>query len=263
MKENFNQNKSVIENNALGSLLGKTKDAILNILFPPICINCQKHLSLSKYNYLCDDCFNKIKLNSALFCPFCRARLADNKKICNHSKKDFPFSYFLAAAGNYDDPVMRNLIHCFKYQKFEKLTPILGKIIIKYLENIKLINQSANQPKNYIIVPIPLHFWREKTRGFNQSKLIAEYIAEKLNLQLVDALKRAKNNKPQAKSKNSKERNKNVEGIFKIINPDLIRGKNIILVDDVYTSGATISEAIKILKQNNANKIIALVIARA
>lgn len=241
----------------------KIKDIIFDILFPPICINCRKHLSLSKYDYLCDDCFNKIKLNSALFCPFCRARLADNKKICNHSKKIFPFPYFLAAASNYDDSIMRNLIYCFKYQKFEKLAPILGEIIIKYLKNIKLINQLTNQPKNYIIVPIPLHFWREKTRGFNQSKLIAECIAEKLNLQLVGALKRAKNNKPQAKSKNTKERNKNVEGIFKVINTDLIKGKNIILVDDVYTSGATINEAVKILKQNRCRKIIALVTAKA
>lgn len=244
------------------AIISKTKNIIFDILFPPVCVNCRKYAmrfesetgNISKL--ICDECLKKIKINTSLFCPFCRARLADNKKICNHSKKDFPFSYFLAAAGNYDDPIMRNLIHCFKYQKFEKLAPILGEITINYL---KLINLEL---KNFVITPIPLHFWREKQRGFNQSKLIAEYIAEKSNIHLVDALKRAKNNKPQAKSKNTEERNKNVEGIFKIANPDLIKGKNIILVDDVYTSGATMNEAIKILKQNRCKKIIALVIAK-
>ena len=234
----------------------KIKDAVFDVLFPPICVNCRQMLIDAK-NYLCDNCFRSIKLNASLFCPFCRARLADNKKICNHSKKDFPYYYFLAAAGNYDDPILRNLIHCFKYQKFENIAPFLGEIIIKYIENCKL------KIENFIIIPIPLHFWREKQRGFNQSKLIAEYVAKKLNLRLVGALKRAKNNKPQAKSKNSEERNKNVEGIFKIINPDLIRGKNIILIDDVFTSGATINEAVKILKQSGVKRIITLVLAKA
>ncbi|MEK7636062.1 MAG: ComF family protein [Patescibacteria group bacterium] len=236
----------------------KIKNLILDILFPPICVNCRQ--TLNKEKYLCKNCYKTIKLNTALFCPFCRARLAENKKICRHSKKDFPFPYFLAAAGNYDDPILRNLIHCLKYQKFEKLAPILGEILLNYL---KILNFKFFNLKSAVIIPVPLHFWREKQRGFNQSKLIAEYVAKKLNIQLVDALKRVKNNKPQTKSKNREERNKNVEEIFKVINPDLIRGKNIILVDDVYTSGATINETVKILKQNECKKIIALVIAKA
>ena len=248
-------------------LLIKIKDVIFDILFPPICVNCQKYITqlesetTNTLKLICDGCSKQIKINTSLFCPFCRTRLADNKKICNHSKKDFPYYYFLAAAGNYDDPILRNLIHCFKYQKFEKLTLILGNIVMKYINNFS--PDGGLKIKNFIIISIPLHFWREKQRGFNQSKLIAEYIARKLNLQLVDSLKRAKNNKPQARSKNSEERNKNVEEIFKITNPELISGKNIILIDDVYTSGATMNKAVKILKENGAKKIIALVIAKA
>ena len=251
------------------NLLIKIKDAIFDILFPPICVNCRKYITQSKQKItdiselICAECLTRIKINTSLFCPFCRARLADNKKICNHSKKNFPYYYFLAATGNYDDPILRNLIHCFKYRKFENLAPLLGELTVNYFENLKLIGKSTDKPINYIIIPIPLHFWREKQRGFNQSKLIAEYIAKKLNLRLVDNLKRAKNNKPQVESKNSEERNKNVEGIFKITNSDLIRGKNIILIDDVFTSGATINEAVKILKENGAKKIIALAIAKA
>ncbi|MBI4993772.1 ComF family protein [Candidatus Wolfebacteria bacterium] len=234
----------------------KVKNIIFDILFPPICLNCQK-LITDKNNdkeiFLCADCRDKIKLNSSLFCPACRLRLAHNKKICNHPNSQ----YLLAAAGNYDDEIFKNLIHYFKYQSFENLTPFLGDLILNYL-NILNFNFSR-----FIIISIPLHKYRERRRGFNQANLLGEYVSKKLNLEFLDALKRIKNNEPQAKLKNSEQRIKNMENCFKIKDGYNVNGKNIILIDDVFTTGATMNEAAKILKQNNAKKIIALVLARA
>ena len=178
--------------------------------------------------------------------------MAENKRICHY---DSP--YLLAAAANYDNSVIKNLIHYFKYQSFENLAPILGKIIINYIENCKL------RIENFIIVPIPLHHRRERERGFNQAKLLAEIITKKFNLELKDCLKRIKNTKPQSQLKNSEKRQSNVSRCFSAVNPNLIKGKNIILIDDVFTSGATMNEAIKILKANGAKQIIALVLAKA
>ena len=234
----------------------KAKDIILDILFPLTCFNCRQYLQQSqntKNNYICDVCYNSIRLNTSLFCPVCRLRLAENKKICGHTK------YLLGAAGNYDDPVIKNLIHYFKYKSFENLTPVLGEILLRYIENCKL------KIENFIIVPIPLHRSRERQRGFNQSKLLVKYVAENFNLELADILKRTKNTKPQAQCKNE-ERTKNISGCFQIKNPadaGKIKNKNILLIDDVFTSGATINEAVKILKQNGARRIIALVLAKA
>ena len=163
----------------------------------------------------------------------------------------------LAAAGNYDDPVLQNLIHYFKYKYFKGLTPILGEIATKYIENLKL------KIENFIIVPIPLHPKKERQRGFNQAKLIAEFLANKLNLELIDELKRIKNTEPQAKLKDPEKRTKNIAGCFQLKNAAKIKNKNILLIDDVFTSGATINEAVKILEQNSAKKIIALVLAKA
>ncbi|MEK9168324.1 MAG: ComF family protein [Patescibacteria group bacterium] len=232
----------------------KIKEIIFDILFPPICVNCQKHLD-DKNRLICEKCLSLIKINNTLFCSVCRARLAENKKICH---RDAP--YLLAAAGNYDDPVLQNLIHYFKYKKFENLAPILGELLIEYL---KLLNFETFKLLNFIIVPIPLHPSRERERGFNQAKLLAEITASHFNLLLVDELKRIKNNEPQAKMKNSEKRTKNIFGCFEIKNSNLVKGKNIILVDDVFTSGATMNEAVKILKKNGAGKIIALVLAKA
>ncbi|MBI5306657.1 ComF family protein [Candidatus Wolfebacteria bacterium] len=267
-------------------VLIKIKNIVLDILFPPICLNCQKYLNRAyrqanqPRNFICNDCYSSIRLNSSLFCPVCRLRLADNKKICGHA------DYLLGAAGDYDDPILRNLIHYFKYESFENLTPILGEIIIKYIENCKL------KIENYIVVPVPLHRVKERQRGFNQAKLLAEYIVPKIfgcqtsdehptfqyfgrptseYLKIVNALKRIKNTKPQAclrrqaQCKNNESRTENIKNCFKIKDSTIesIKNKNILLIDDVFTSGATVNEAVKILKQNNARKIIALVMAKA
>lgn len=229
----------------------KAKEIIFDILFPPLCLNCQNNLSDGN-NLICQDCLGLIQFNNTLFCPVCRARLAEGKRICHYDA-----GYFLAAAGNYDDPILQNLIHYFKYKSFENLTPILGEIILKYIENCGL------KIENFIIVPVPLHKKRERERGFNQAKLLAEIIAKNLNLELNDCLKRVKNTKPQSQLKDGEKRQSNVFNCFSATNPDFIKGKKIILVDDVFTSGATINEAVKILKLNGAKRIIALVLAKA
>ena len=181
--------------------------------------------------------------------------MADNKRICHYDSQ-----YLLAAAGNYDDLVLQNLIHYFKYKSFKNLAPILGEILIKYLSNLSL---SMVKSQKSVVVPVPLHPRRERQRGFNQAKLIAEIVAKTFALELFVNMKRIKNNKPQAKLKDSEMRIKNMAGCFKIENPEQIRDKNILLVDDVFTSGATMNEAVKILKANGAKRIIALVIAKA
>lgn len=236
-------------------LLVKIKNIVFDILFPPLCLNCRETLNDAK-NYVCEKCLNSIQLNSSLFCPVCRRRLADNKKICHHANAP---QYLLAPAGNYDDEILRNLIYYFKYKYFQNLTPFLGEILIKYLYSLN----SQSLILNSIVVPVPLHRKREKERGFNQAKILGEYVARKLNLEFADVLEKTKNNKPQAQLKNNEERIKNMEDCFKIKNNNKISGKNIILIDDVFTTGATINEAVKILKQNNAKKIIALTLAKA
>lgn len=232
----------------------KAKNLALDILFPPLCLNCQKSVD-DRNKLICEKCLSLIKFNNTLFCPVCRARLPENKKICHYDSQ-----YLLAAAGNYDDTVLQNLIHCFKYKYLKGLAPVLGEITLKYLG---ILNLTSLNLKSFIVVPIPLHPKKERQRGFNQAKLIAEFLAQELNLELIEPLKRVKNTEQQAKLKDQDERIKNINGCFEIKNPEQIGHKNILLIDDVFTSGATINEAVKILKANGASKIITLVLAKA
>jgi ComF family protein len=252
----------------------KIKNIFLNLIFPPLCLNCQKFLppnkksdgSDAKQQYLCANCLKLIKINNTLFCPICQARLANNKKICSHyyktsyinsSASPKSFYYLLGAASNYDNEIIQKLIHYLKYKSFSQIASLLGQILIDYYKNCNLPR------KNFIIIPIPLYWHRERRRGFNQSKLLAQIISRTFNLPLEEPLIRIKNTNPQAYINNYHERRKNVTNCFIIKNKNAVRNKNIILVDDVFTSGATAEEAVKILKENGARKIIVLVAAKA
>ena len=237
------------------------KKIILDVLFPPVCLGCFKNLEekteekSKEAQCLCDDCLKLIVINSAFSCPICGARLADNKLLCNHSR-EIP-RYILGAATKYDNPVVNNLIHYFKYENFQNLASLLSELIFEFL------GRTGLAVSGFILIPIPLHSSRERQRGYNQSKLLAEILSDKLRINLVDGLKRTKRTKPQAQARKSYDREKNVKDCFEVINEDRIKDRNILLVDDVFTSGATINEAVKVLKNAGARKIIALVIAKA
>ncbi len=119
------------------------------------------------------------------------------------------------------------------------------------------------------IIPVPLHPRRLRWRGFNQSLLLAEHIAEELTpllkIEVLDILSRARFNQPQMKIKNYQERLQNVKDIFTFrpdTDPSLIKNKSILLVDDIATTGATLEECAKVLKSAGAKKVFAAVVAR-
>jgi len=114
-----------------------------------------------------------------------------------------------------------------------------------------------------LIIPIPLHPSRERGRGFNQSEAIAEEISKTLGVKLMTGnLIRIKNTKPQPEIKGLEKRQENIAGCFAVKNPELIKGKKIIPIDDVFTSGSTMNEAVKILRKAGAARVIGLVIAK-
>ena len=167
----------------------------------------------------------------------------------------------LLACTDYNNNLVKDLIHKFKYEHFLSTTHIFKKIIHQSLDPYK----NYFQTNNYLIVPVPLHWIKAKHRGFNQSTIIAKLISNFLNVGCNDHLLiRYKNNPAQAKISDPILRQQNVLSIFKINEnfKSIIKNKNIILVDDVFTTGSTLNECAKILKQNGAKTIIAICLAR-
>ena len=233
----------------------------LDILFPPLCAYCEAYLN-DETAPLCNMCLATIVKQTALICPICNARMADNKNICTHGKsKRDQYPYLLGAATHYADPIIRACIHQCKYEKVHSLAPVFATLLVEYINALdpkpRLLSASP------IVVPIPLHMHKERNRGFNQSALIARSFARTIQLPYDELLIKLIDNDPQAQTKKRIARLARMHGAFAVPRPADVRNKTIILIDDVSTSGATLSEAARTLKQAGAKKILALVVAKA
>lgn len=230
-------------------IITRSRNFLLDVLFPPQCLNCKLPI-LDQSKFLCQSCFDEIELNSSLYCPVCMARRPEGHFLCHDS------DYLLAPASRFFPPIPK-LIHSFKYSGLFKVKTILSGILIAYIRH-----SGINVP-NYSVTYIPLHKSKQRMRGFNQAQILAENVADYFNAECLPLLERILNNKQQAKISDKFKRKENVSGCFQTINAEKIAGKNILLVDDVSTSGSTLDEASKILKKYGARKIICLVVAKA
>lgn len=223
-------------------------DFLISILFPRFCLQCRRSL---RAGALCTACIGSIAISRTLFCGQCCAPLGSLP--CHPA-----FPYILGTAGNYGDPAMKMLIHALKFRGVQAAAEPLADLMATYMV------PCANILRDYSVVPIPLSAERLRIRGFNQSARIGERFAERLALSFEpDCLVRARHTKPQSNVQGLSERQRNVHGCFTAPDAGAVRGKNIILIDDVTTSGATFLEAARALKAAGAGKIVALAAAKA
>ena len=229
----------------------------LDTIFPSQCLICKKKLEDQTLKVICRNCFEKIEINSGFTCPRCKKRLYEPKNDCHPETK-----FVLGAASFFENKIVRELIHALKYKNLKSAIEPLSRVLELYLN--KAIKNSDFKIENFIIVPVPLHKKKERMRGFNQAQLLAQKLSFFLNKTPIaeNSLIKIKNTKSQTELKNSTERKENIKNSFGVKDPNQIQNKNIFLLDDVFTSGATMQEATTTLKAAGAKKIIGLVIAR-
>jgi ComF family protein len=224
------------------NLVSKAWGYLLEILFPGVCLRCKKHLESEeeKRTLLCSSCLDNIPIyEPVLYNP----------------------KFTLIAVTSYDNDAVREILHAFKYRRFRgAITPI--KILIdKYLERVDLKKAVSG---DFLILPIPLHRNRFRQRGFNQAEEIANILGEKLGVSVdSETLVRVKDTPHLTMLSGKDERKLSVRDSFEVTNKEKLKGKNIILVDDVYTSGATAEEVMKVLRRAGTSKIIVFVLAKA
>ena len=221
--------------------------AIFDFFLPRFCISCKNKLSLNEV-IVCENCYNRVEVT-----PIKRIEAEYKRKFAQEKV----ISDFHSAFIFHEGQEIQALIHSLKYDKNYKVGNFLGKVTSELLLD-KIASWNCD-----IIIPIPLHSLRKADRGFNQAREIAKGISKNINIPMkANILKRVRFTKTQTKL-NLKERKENIEGAFKLNNFKDIKGKNIILIDDVITTGATITECAKILLIGGANKIYALSVAIA
>lgn len=217
-------------------MLKKLIHTFLNFLFPQKCVGCG-----IKNEILCNECLTKIDYPDGA-----------------------PRQYIFAAAA-YHDAYVKKTIWLLKYRGVKSAAEPLAKLIYQRSLNlgVRLLFRSRTPKLSWIIIPIPLSKKRLRERGFNQSELIAKHIAAKMSIMIkTDVLYKKIHTESQVSIKDRAKRLNNIKGSFAVKNREAVKNKNIILIDDVCTTGATISEARKVLREAGAKKIIGAVVAR-
>lgn len=231
-----------------------------SILFPPQCEICATRIKEENLP-ACERCIRSILLFSSFFCPQCGARVPAGEKPCGHAR------YLLASATSYEQEHVRILVHSLKYEGNERIAELFSYILFEYLKRILPLH--AIDFSDYDIIPVPLHKKKERKRGFNQSLLIVKELEKRFqenNMPFpairAKALVRTRITQSQTKCGKKKDREKNVAGCFSINPHSTPLRKNVIVCDDVHTTGATMCEVVKTLKAEGITHVIALVIAK-
>ena len=235
-------------------MLSAAKNFILDILFPKFCSNCGK-----EGTYLCPDCASLISVADRQYCPFClEPKIVFDGRTCSRCRQTKKLSG-LYCATSYGDFLIRKMIKQFKYEPYAReLAKPLSSLIINHLAVLNKLESFGD----FIVIPIPSHRKKLRQRGFNPAEEIGKEIAGILKIPLLDEiLVKIKPTAAQAELK-KEERLKNIQGAFLCRKPELIHGKKIILIDDVFTTGATMEEAALTLKKAGVKEIWGMVVAR-
>jgi len=225
------------------------KEFFLNIIFPRKCVGCGQEGA-----WICEGCRAKIVMVKSPTCPICH-KLTKNGHFCSRHRRGKALTGIISVA-YLDQGPLKELIHYFKYRNIRELTDFLAELM---MERLKL----GFPYGDLLIVPVPLHPARQAMRGYNQAELLANKIGEYYDIESAnDLVRRIKNNKPQVELK-AKERWQNVQGVFNLCQGiERIKGKTVLLVDDITTTGATLNEIGRLLRKKGARQIWGLVMAK-
>ena len=236
---------------------------ITNLIFPALCKQCGAVISADTLTtYFCNRCWDSIKWFDSSGCPQCGLSYPSmdtslqsshnfGGHLCGDCHKNPPYFDKAISAGPYEG-VLAEAIKLFKYKK--KIH--IGRALV---EHSPLLQRGD---RGDFVIPVPLHPKRLREREFNQSAIIASELGKRLEIPvLLDILIRFRHTRPQVEL-DMKERGENVVGAFTVQNGEVIADKDILLVDDVYTTGSTINECAKVLKKNDAGKVNVVTIAR-
>jgi ComF family protein len=247
-------------------------ESIFSVLFPSDCRLCQQPLMHASRLPVCQECLQSIPPVSGTLCALCGERLfslqpaaasseQDGQRVCGECLKTPPPFVRASAYGAYEGR-LRELIHLLKYDQVRPAARVLGNLLAEAIEWMAPEISEARP----LVVPVPLHKSKLRQRGFNQSELIARAALKlkpaDLQLEMPPLLLIRRRATESQTGLTRSQRSQNVRGAFQAREPERIAGRNILLVDDVFTTGTTIAECARVLRRAGAERIWVATVAR-
>lgn len=235
--------------------LAALRDGLLDLLFPPRCFGCEIHLRPGAGKTLCTSCMEMVKIITAPICRRCGVKvLACKDRYCQGCLSSPPPFAMARSVAMYHEPVI-NLLHRLKYRGDTAVLQPLRQII-------SAPGASLLPPDCDLIVPVPLHRDRLRQRGLNQALLLARLGRGRGDTPIEPALLFRKVATPAQTGLSGAARRKNVRGAFAVKDTEVVRGRRICIVDDVFTTGATVSECARVLVRAGAGEVVVWTVAR-
>lgn len=240
-------------------MFARLRRGLKDILYPPTCAACRRRLPEDDSDALiCRECRLAIKKNLPPFCFRCGRHLDIKKAVKNLCagcvKQQLHFDRALSPC-KYEG-VMKELIHAFKYRNKDYLGEHLSALMVEFIQEYGFDMNPID-----LIIPIPLYRSKMREREFNQAQVLSDCVARAFNKDtLSDSLIRHRATRPQSELQGD-ARMQNIQGCFSLTRAHSVAEKNVLLIDDVLTTGATASEAASVLKKAGAHTVFVMTLA--
>lgn len=228
------------------------------LLFPDDCRLCGRPLEGFSRVPVCPECLEPpAPLAPEFACarcrtPFLNARPLKEEGLCRLCAAGVTSFEGAWSCGAYDGK-LRDLVHLFKYERMLPLGRVFGSMMIRAYPRDQRFD---------VLVPVPAHWRRRFWRGFDQAEVLARELSRRTGIPAVRALRRRRHTDPQA-GLTRRQRRENIRGCFQTAAPEAVRGRRVLLIDDVLTTGATVNAAAAALKQAGAAHVGVFTLARA
>jgi len=250
----------------IAAYLRPLADSAFALLFPADCRICREPLLRASRLPVCQDCCDAVVPIEGSLCPVCgeriltfsRGELDADPEPCGQCRRAAPAYSQAIAYGAFED-ALRETIHLLKYDRVLPAADFLGGKL-----SATLLQLPATDSPGWLVVPVPLHARKLRQRGFNQSELIARAACKRFPMAVqlnTKCLVRQRETIPQA-GLTRHQRRENIRGAFAVRDATTVRGRDVLLVDDVFTTGTTISECARVLLRAGAARVYAATVAR-
>ena len=236
--------------------LGGTLDLLLDLVYPRYCLLCESRISREPFRGVCSHCMEGLGWGQAELCPHCGVPAPEKSGCSSCMERQFAFAS-VWSFGPYQDH-LKKLIHAFKFERDRAL----GRDIARFMAGSEALLEILRGAR--ALVPVPMHPLKERNRGYNQAKILAEELSEITGVPVLrSALAKAKTSVPQMEL-GKQARWNNVAESFQLgsLRKSAIEGGEIVLVDDVLTTGATAHHCAQVLLRAGARRVRVVVVAR-